>query len=181
MKLSTAAPKCSTTNGDRFVGCGDGTVTDMQTGLVWLADAACFELYYPSQGTDWIGAIAAVASVSDGTCGLTDGSSPGDWRLPTSAELDALLVGGRTYNCHAVSGPCFTNDADTACYSNGSESSFQHVVEDYYWTATGIVGQATDEFPAAVAWSLGDCTSVALYKLAGPIAQVWPVRKIQAD
>jgi len=66
---------------DRFVDNGDGTVTDTNTGLVWLKDAYCFGL--PGPYDNWNDAMALVAGLSDGQCGLADGSSPGDWRLPT--------------------------------------------------------------------------------------------------
>ena len=71
----------------------DGTCGDQSTGLYWLANVECFGV------KDDLGeAIAACNSLSDGICGLTDGSRPGDWRLPTKTELDNLgrneLLGG---------------------------------------------------------------------------------------
>ena len=40
--LQTAAPTCPDDSGDRYVDCDNGTVTDNETGLVWLANADCF-------------------------------------------------------------------------------------------------------------------------------------------
>ena len=64
--------------------------TDTLTGLIWLKDADCLPV------ADFEGAKALVAMLGDGThpeCNLTDGSSPGDWRLPTKdVEVRALLV-----------------------------------------------------------------------------------------
>ena len=46
--------------------------------------------------------------MKDGDCGLTDGSSPGDWRLPTKAEWDATMAHVAALGCHS---PALTNDA----------------------------------------------------------------------
>ena len=63
----------------------NGTVTDKLTGLVWLTDANCF-------GTrTWNDALSDSNGLSSGICGLTDGSSAGDWRLPHIKELLSLL------------------------------------------------------------------------------------------
>lgn len=59
----------------------DGTLTDTSTGVVWLQNADCFD-----QQT-WDQAVASVKSLKSGMCGLTDGSTTGQWRLPTKDEL----------------------------------------------------------------------------------------------
>jgi hypothetical protein len=69
----------------RFTDNGDGTVTDNLTGLIWLKDANCF------RGKAWDGALAAANNLSEGQCGLSDGSSAGDWRLPNRKELFSLI------------------------------------------------------------------------------------------
>jgi hypothetical protein len=80
--LTHAARPCFD-NGNRYVDCGNGTVTDTVTGLVWLKNANCFgEQTYAA-------ASQAAAGLGAGQCGLTDGSSPGDWRLPTLVEWQA--------------------------------------------------------------------------------------------
>ena len=77
----------------RFTDMGDGTIRDDQTGLIWLKDASCSDLY----GTDsngkanWSDAKSAAAALAGGTCGLPDGSAAEDWRLPTEAELLAFM------------------------------------------------------------------------------------------
>jgi hypothetical protein len=79
--------------GARFTDNGDGTVRDNLTGLIWLKDASCSEL----AGTDaagqgsWTTALSAANSLASGTCGLSDGSSAGDWRLPNVNELHSLI------------------------------------------------------------------------------------------
>ena len=70
---------CFSQNGGKFVDCGDGTVKDRTTGLYWLKDATCLGLL------NWEDGNLAIAQLGHGQCGLTDGSLPGDWRLPTLA------------------------------------------------------------------------------------------------
>src|SRR5690242_12532270 len=46
----------------RYADCGNGTVTDTATGLIWLKQADCL----PS--ANWAGAKQAVAALKDGNC-----------------------------------------------------------------------------------------------------------------
>jgi hypothetical protein len=75
----------------RFMDNQDGTVTDNLTGLIWLKNTKCLGMM------DWEGARLAAKSLKDGDCGpdpaliLSDGSSAGDWRLPTMSELCTLI------------------------------------------------------------------------------------------
>ena len=71
--------------GIRFTDNGNGTITDNLTGLIWLKNANCF-----AEET-WNAALTACNTLSSGTCGLTDGSSLGDWRLPNIKELKSLI------------------------------------------------------------------------------------------
>ena len=67
-----------------FTDNGDGTVTDKLTGLIWLKTADC------DGKKMWAEAISYCKELEDGDCGLSDGSSPGDWRLPYVEELHRL-------------------------------------------------------------------------------------------
>lgn len=69
----------------RFVDRGDGSIEDHLTGLVWLANANCFG------AVDWLPALSAANGLASGACGLSDGSLPGDWRLPNRKELHSLV------------------------------------------------------------------------------------------
>src|SRR5438034_4110720 len=115
----------------RYNDCGNGTVTDSVTGLVWLKKSNCL----PS--ADFEAAKKAVAGLKNGDCMLTDASSPGDWRLPTQKEWETTMEKALDMGC---SGPTLTNDAGTGCMTAGP-SSFTDVEADYYWSSTTLEGQ----------------------------------------
>ena len=75
----------------RFSDNGDGTVSDNQTGLIWLKNANCY-------GTKtWATAITSANTLASGSCGLTDGSISGQWRLPNIYELESLVDLSKNY------------------------------------------------------------------------------------
>ena len=122
-------PDPGTDHPDRFADCENGTVTDTDTALIWLKDANCFEL------EDFAGASTAVAELRDGDCGLTDNSSPGDWRLPTTEEWDATLDRAVAKNCQ---NPSLTNTPGTGCYGAGPQP-FTGVEADWFQVFLGAM------------------------------------------
>ncbi len=111
----------------RFTDNSDGTVTDNLTKLVWLKDADCF-------GTrDWETALADCNGLSNGTCGLSDGSIAGQWRLPSRFELESLL------NLE-YSSPALSNASGAAKWTEGD--AFTGVQSGYYWSSGTYVGSA---------------------------------------
>lgn len=72
----------------RFTDNANGTVTDELTGLVWLKNANC------DGAKQWAAAVTWAAALASGSCGLTDGSVAGQWRLPTIKELSSLVHSG---------------------------------------------------------------------------------------
>jgi hypothetical protein len=105
----------------RFTDNGNGTVTDNLTGLIWLKNANCF-------GTkNWDDAMDKAAALHTGECGLTDGSSNGDWRLPTKEEWEAF-IDTNYFN------PALSNAAGTGKWSEGD--AFNNVQCNYYWSST---------------------------------------------
>jgi hypothetical protein len=68
----------------RFVDNADGTVTDNLTGLIWTKNAACIV-------QQWYGSWLQANSVANGLCGLTDGSTAAQWRLPNRKEMQSLM------------------------------------------------------------------------------------------
>ena len=97
-----AAQKGVAWPGTRFIDNANGTVSDQLTGLVWLKNAGCFN---PS---DWATALAAANQLASGSCGLSDGSTAGQWRMPNANELESLVDVSRT-NPAVSSGHPFSN------------------------------------------------------------------------
>jgi hypothetical protein len=132
----TAGPQCFD-DANRYVACSNGTVTDTVTNLVWLADASCIDL--PGLGGDGAGTYSeaneAAAQLRDGICGLTDGSRPGDWRLATPKEWEAVTGPAYQLGCFGSGNPSVTDDAGTGCYNGGSGTSFSGVETAQYWTS----------------------------------------------
>jgi hypothetical protein len=139
----------------RFTDNGNGTVTDNRTGLMWLKNANCF-------GTEnWNDAMDKAAALHTGDCDLTDGSSEGDWRLPTKEEWKAFF--DRNYY-----NPALSNAAGTGKWSEGD--AFNNVQAVLYWSST------TDEANTDHAWRL---YMYNCYPYSGPKTNsmyVWPVR-----
>jgi hypothetical protein len=148
----------------RFTDNGDGTVIDNTTGLIWLKNADCFG------PITWYQAMTSVADLAHGQCGLTDGSSQGDWRLPERAELLTLLDERYEY-------PALSNSAGTDQWRE--EDPFSDVQSDPYWSAT-----AYENYPDA-AWLVVFSQGYMLYygneSYAGKTGTsfVWPVRSGQ--
>jgi len=147
----------------RFVDNADGTVTDMLTGLVWLKDASCADLAGTStSGTaDWATALTAAQALSSGTCGLSDSSVAGDWRLPSRFELESLLD-LEYYD------PALSNATGTAQWTEGDV--FAGVQSSFYWSSTSYAGGPSRAWAVGLYYGFvydGDKTS-AYY--------VWPVR-----
>jgi hypothetical protein len=69
----------------RFTDNKDGTVTDGLTGLVWMKNAGCF-----APG-NWAAALTAANQLASGQCGLSDGSTAGQWRMPNINELESVV------------------------------------------------------------------------------------------
>jgi hypothetical protein len=74
------------TEGPRFADNGNGTVTDKLTGLTWLQDMECGDVV-----GNWTSILVDCQALASGMCGLTDGSSAGDWRFPNVKELLTLI------------------------------------------------------------------------------------------
>ncbi len=147
----------------RFTDNGDGTVTDNLTGLIWLKDASCADL----AGTDvdgggnWTTALSAAAALSSGTCGLTDGSSAGDWRLPQVQELHSLID-------YEFSLPALSDAAGTAQWTEGD--AFSGVQSEIYWSSTSLALFPWDAWDLVLTLGFVDSNAKSSTRF------VWPVR-----
>jgi hypothetical protein len=97
----------------RFTDNLDGTITDNLTELIWLKDANCTEtvggVEKDSFGLlNWSDALTWCNNMASGSCGLTDGSEAGDWRLPNIREHQSLIDYGFSWPALPEGNP-FTN------------------------------------------------------------------------
>ncbi len=140
--LQTADPSCPDHSGNIYVNCGNGTVTDNRTGLVWLADANCLGLVTWYEAMEFVAGLKDIqpadsAAAAD-DCGLSDGSSSGEWRLPSLDEWEAMVADAVALGC---SDPPITYDDGTLCWSTicglvGVRCSFSDVEPFFYWSST---------------------------------------------
>ena len=138
----------------RFMDNQDGTVTDNLTGLIWLKNTNCF-------GTmNWEGSRLAAKRLKDGDCGpdpaltLSDGSSAGDWRLPTMHELCLLID-------YSKRNPALADSYVFPDFPSG-----------YYWSATTL-----DHHPGLV-WIVYFESGTTCYEDAkNQAGHILPVRK----
>lgn len=180
--LQTAAASCADNSGDRYVDCGNGTVTDNDTGLVWLKNANCIGeagggTGDPTPGrVDWSTAMEIVAGLSDlpgddpDDCGLEDGSSPGEWRLASQAEWLEMVGEAVALGCS----PTLTNDSRTDCWDQNcvdlGACSFTGVQWFFYWSSSS---QAS--LPER-AWTVTMDDDIPFNLLKTDSYYLWPVR-----
>jgi hypothetical protein len=107
----------------RFTDNGDGTVYDRKTDLMWLKDPYCLGDHL------WQDAMEEAAGLMSGACGLSDGSYPGDWRLPTVGEWEEFA-------CPQYEGPAVCNTEGTGQWSVGDPFDYM-IPEAAFWTSEG--------------------------------------------
>lgn len=115
----------STFNGSRWHDNGDGTVTDLRTGLVWLKKADWGGAYpFWADSIEKVNAHDRAASLRNGASGveLTDSSVEGDWRLPTLSELKTLATGDEAVSIWEMR--VFTGVEPTPYWSSTSDSGY---------------------------------------------------------
>ena len=138
----------------RFIDNQDGTVTDNLTKLIWLKNSNCFGKL------DWRGAALAAKGLKEGDCGpnpafvLSDGSSTGDWRLPTMSELCTLIDFSRR-------DPALPNG-----------HVFSNVPSGYHWSMTTL------DYHSEMAWIVYIESGTTCYEdIKNHAGHIWPVRE----
>ncbi|MFC1814322.1 DUF1566 domain-containing protein [Thermodesulfobacteriota bacterium] len=137
----------------RFTDMGDGTIRDNISGLIWLKNANDFGMI------NWDAAMSAAATLNSEEHGLTDGSSEGDWRLPTKEEWEAFV--------DTRYAPALCNTAGDGSWSQGD--AFNDVVgQMLYWSST--------EFDEYDVWTVYLYYGVTQQNDRSQEWAVWPVR-----
>ena len=136
----------------RFIDNLNGTVTDNATGLIWLKNASCFG--GDSGAQNWAPALTSANTLASGACGLTDGSTAGQWRLPNVKELQSLFDYSRL-NPALPSGHPFSGVKNTS-----------------YWTSTPYEGDPGRLY----VWLVNLSSGGSGYYPPGFAMCVWPVR-----
>jgi tetratricopeptide (TPR) repeat protein len=139
----------------RYIDNGDGTVTDNKTGLVWLKNANCFGRQ------NWKTALESVANLAHGQYGLSDGSTPSMWRLPTKEEWEAMV--DKRYEK-----PALANAAETGQWTEGD--AFLGVQASYYWSSTTDAELTSFAWYAYLYYGYVDISDKTYFNY------VWPVR-----
>ena len=140
----------------RFTDNSDGTVTDNLTGLIWLKDANCRDTVGGINRSDfsgsllWANALTWSNNLANGDCGLSDGSTAGQWRLPNVRELFSLIDWGEMFEPALTSGHPFDN------------------VQGHHWSSTTK--------PTTWAWTVNLGDGYVAFVGKANHRYVWPVR-----
>jgi hypothetical protein len=149
----------------RFTDNNNGTVTDNLTGLTWLRNANCTDtvggIIKTSGLLTWNNALTWSSSLAAGRCGLTDGSTAGQWRLPNVREMQSLFH-------YAFSNPPLPNTSGLGKWTEGNP--FTGVQSNNYWSSTAFAGATVNRW--SVNLNLGSANPAGNTE---PYC-VWPVR-----
>ena len=158
-----ADPPCFN-NTHRFVDCGNGTVHDTMTGLIWMKDANCTTIFGPPY--NYAVANILASAFKHGDCGLTDNSLPGDWRLPSNEEWEMILKG----ECDAEPRIVGNGSPTVGCY--GDSPWVSNLQSSGYWSSTP---STSDTLLARVAFvNFGRLGADIVNKTS--TKNMWPVR-----
>jgi hypothetical protein len=151
----------------RFTDNNNGTVTDNLTGLIWLKNANC-----AGATVNWNTAIDYAAALYDectscfgtgGDCGLSDGSSEGDWRLPNRNEFLSLTD-------LAYDNPALSNAAGTGKWSEGDPFNGVDLQSTNYWSSSTYASNP------GIAWYMAFRHGLVYYSSKSFAYYVWCVR-----
>ena len=162
-------------NVNRYVECGNGTVTDTVTGVIFLQQADCFGTF-SSQAVNYTTAQEIAAALADGQCGLSDGSRPGDWRLLTLEEAESMIALAVTMGCTntgAKNFPSLTDRKGEGCFDDDPNPVFPDPPLAL-WTSSG-----SEQLGGSAAWFVNLFSGGTAETGRGNGNLVWPVRRGQ--
>ena len=127
-----------------YVDNGDGTVTDLNTGLMW-------QQAYSGKMT-WDDALAGVETFS--LAGYDD------WRLPTIKELYSLIdfsgIDPSGYQGSDTSGLVPFINTDYLDFEYGDTSAGERIIDAQYWSSTEYVGTTMNGAPTTFGVNFAD-------------------------
>ncbi|NQU51944.1 MAG: DUF1566 domain-containing protein, partial [Bacteroidetes bacterium] len=136
----------------RFTDNGDGTVKDNLTGLIWLKDAGCFPR------SNWPNSFSVTNNLASGSCGLSDNSVAGSWRLPNRKELISLLDRSQNFPALPQGHP------------------FSNVQEGRYWSSSTLAPNTVGAWIIDISKSFVD---VGTKSSPGSSPEfIWPIRRV---
>jgi hypothetical protein len=145
----------------RFTDNSNGTVTDNLTGLIWLKNANCAATFGGITKTNhltWTDALTWSNALYDtgtstASCGLTDLSNAGAWRLPNVREMQSLI----DYGNFALALP--------------TGHPFSNVQSAFYWSSSTLF------VDTRAAWLVGLGAGTVDVDVKTALSYfVWPVR-----
>lgn len=131
----------------RFRDNQNGTITDTLTDLTWLRNANVYG------EVPWPAAVHNATQLASGAPGLTDGSKPGDWRLPNVNEMQSLLDLDKSF------GPAL-----------GADSPFINLEATNYWTSSSVA------LAPPLGWFVALSVGPPVFDLKINSMRMWPVR-----
>ncbi len=137
----------------RFQDNGDGTLTDMLTGLMWLKDAnSAGTIGHNPNGTGngsmhWEPALDFVAGINDGTHDISSCASYTgeytDWRVPNVNEIETLIHAGAEDPGDWLNGQGFVNVRSADYWSSTQWASYTD--RNYAWVVSLGSGRISNE------------------------------------
>jgi cysteine-rich repeat protein len=143
-----------------YVDNGDGTITDVNTGLMWEKLSDDGSIHDKDNGYTWANAFAvkiATLNAGGGFAGYTD------WRVPNIKELISIV---NYQNTNPSVSPAF----DTGCVASCTVTTCSCTVSDSYWSSSTLA-----DFPF-LAWFV-DFYHGSMLSVAKPSG--WLVRAVR--
>ena len=117
----------------RYVDNGDGTITDMSTGLMWEKKSADFTIHDHGNAYMWADAFGAFIGELNAGAGFAGHT---DWRIPNVNEL-LTLVNYQNRN------PAVDLAFNTSCAENCTVLTCSCTQVDFYWSSTTYQSAST--------------------------------------
>ena len=149
----------------RFTDMDNGTVKDNETGLIWTKNIAIFD-----ERMTWEFAEIYAAYLSDGEFGLSDGSSDGDWRLPTVSEWMSVI--DTDYY-----GPALCDMSGENAWSQGNAFLNPLQINEGYYTWFW----SSDEIDSENVYVINLCDGEVDAEYKARTWRAWPVRDARSD